>query len=175
MTDDPRRQLFHDLRGVIAAAHANVEYLREQGLPEELGGVVDEISHELRLVADAITQLGSRDPERQVELDLRALLWFAARQGARMRIDPTAAPFVVRGRAATVNELVDALGRAVAPGAHGVLEVVPKGARTSCTVQGLDAGPALDDAVRLAKELSLAPKLAARPEGSALILLATNE
>lgn len=170
MSDDPRRQLFHDLRGVIAAAHANVEYLREQGMPDEVTSVIDEIAHELRLVADAITQLGARDPERQVELDLRALLWFAARQGARMRIDPTAPPFVVRGRAATVTAFTDALGRAVAPGGHGTLEVVASKARTTCTVLGLDRGAALDESVKLAKELELAPKL----QGSALILLASN-
>jgi hypothetical protein len=172
MSDDPRRQLFHDLRGVIAAAHANVEYLREQGLPLELASVVDEISCELRLVADAISQLGTCDPERHVELDLRALLWFAARHGARLRIDPTAPPFVVRGSAGALSALVEALGRAVAPGGHGTLEVaVKQGARATCTVHGLDRGAALDRALELAKELSLTPRL----RGAALVLLASND
>lgn len=152
---DSQRQLFHDLRGVIAAANANVEYLREQGLSEELAAVASEISHELRLVADVISQLGQRDPERVVELDLRALLWLSARSGARMRIDPTAPPFAVRGRASVIGSLVDALGRAVAPGAHATLEVTAR----ACSVHGLDRGDALDEVVAFADQLGLAPRI----------------
>ena len=159
MSDEARRTLLHDLRGVIAAAGANVEYLREQGSPEHLSPVLDEIAHELRLVADAIALLGERDPDRRIELDLRALLWVAAREGARMRIDPTAPPFVVRGPAATVTAFVDALVPAVAPGAHGELEVVVKGASSTCVVRGLDAGASLDAALARAHELGLGPRL----------------
>lgn len=154
MADDPRRQLFHDLRGVIAAANANVEFVREQGVAEELLPVIGEISHELRLVADVISQLGQRDPDRVVELDLRALLWLSARSGARMRIDPTAPPFAVRGRASVIGSLVDALGRAVAPGAHATLEVTAG----ACGVHGLDRGEALDEVLALATQLRLAPR-----------------
>lgn len=164
MAENPQRQLLHDLRGVIAAANANVEYMREQGLEGELRAVADEITFELRLVADVISQMGQRDPERVVELDLRALLWLAARSGAHMRIDPTAPPFLVQGRAGTIGALIDALGRAVAPGAHGTIAVDP--AARSCKVSGLDQGDALSEAEKIAVELGLR----AHHEQGALVL-----
>jgi hypothetical protein len=172
MSDDPQRQLFHDLRGVIAAANANVEYLREQGVSPALDPVCVEISHELRLVADVIALLGARDPERSVELDLRAMLWLAGRSGpssAPVRIDPTAPPFPVRGRASVIGALVDGIVRAVAPGAHVSLAVFDDGSR--CAVHGLELGRASDGLIAVAEQLGLSPSL----DGSTLLLGASRD
>jgi hypothetical protein len=172
MSEDPRRQLFHDLRGVIAAAHANVEYLREQGVSQELEPVCAEIAHELQLVADVIAQLGARDPDRRVELDLRAQLWLLARSGARVRIDPTAPPFVVRGTMVMLGALVDAIASAVAPGAHATLSVSSpqdSGQATTCAVDGLERGRAHETVVAIAAQLGLSPTV----EGGRLILRAS--
>ncbi|MBI2392153.1 MAG: hypothetical protein HYV09_21365 [Deltaproteobacteria bacterium] len=166
MKEDPpdptaRRALWHDLRGVLAAAHANVEFIGAAAIPEELRPVLEEIEHELRLVSDVIAQLGARDASRTVDVDLRALLWFAARSGARTRIDPTARPFLVHGRASDVAALVDAIVAAVAPGAVGTLDTE----QATCTVHGLD-GDAAHAAVAAAKAVGLG----ANVKGDALIL-----
>ena len=174
MSDPANRQLFHDLRGVIAAAHANVDYLRERGLSSELDGVALEIAHELRLVADVIGQLGQRDPDRLVEVDLRALLWLAARSGARVRLDPTAPPFMVHGRASATGALVDAIVEAVAPGAPATLSIelgkIEHGKEVrSCAVSGLDAR-ALDAVIAQAQPLGLSAEIT----GSTLVLRAAG-
>lgn len=156
-----RRALWHDLRGVLAAAHANVEFIGAAAVPDELRPVLAEIEHELRLVSDVIGQLGARDENRTVDVDLRALLWFAARSGARTRIDPTARPFLVHGRACDVAALVDAIVAAVAPGAVGTLDTEQAG----CTVHGLDVDQA-HGAVAAARAIGLDANVA----GDALIL-----
>lgn len=102
------RQIGHDLRGLLAAATTNIEYLRElEGMPEGAIPVTQEIEHELRLAADVLELLASpHDPVRPIEIDLRGFFWLARRNGGFITLDATMPPFLVRGPFASVERLV---------------------------------------------------------------------
>ena len=108
------RQIGHDLRGLLAAATTNIEYLRElEGMPEVGIPVTHEIEHELRLAADVLELLASpHDPVRPIEIDLRGFFWLARRAGGFITLDATMPPFLVRGPFAAVEKLVAAIGAA---------------------------------------------------------------
>jgi hypothetical protein len=132
------RQIGHDLRGLLAAATTNIEYIRElEKLPRDAVPVTHEIEHELRLAADVIELLASpHDPARAIEFDLRAFFWLARRAGGFITLDATMPPFPVRGPFAAIEELVTAIGAASFEGT--TLEIEPGTMR----LRGLDRAAA---------------------------------
>ena len=122
--------LFHDVRGVLAAASSNVEFARARA-EGELQPVLAEIEHELRLVSDVIALTGSSDPERVLEVDLRALLFFA-RDARPFAIDATQPPFLVTGKRSALASFAEAI---IAATRRGGLDVI----RDACSVRGIDA------------------------------------
>ncbi len=115
-------QLRHDLRGLIAAATTNIEYLRDlPDLPGEAPEVLVEIENVLRLAANVVEHAGpARDPRAVVEVDLRALFWIARRRGAAIVVDATLAPFTVRGSLSSLHALVDAIAGCAIEGSISV-------------------------------------------------------
>jgi hypothetical protein len=153
-------RLWHDVRGVLAAASANAEYVRSRELPEDLASVVREIEHEIRLASDVIGVVGGTDRQRMIEVDLRALL-LVARGGSALQIDATQPPFVVCGQCDALEAFA---ARVVAATSSAATVTVDDG---SCIFRGLDA--------KAAAELSTAAVvrdvgLAATAEGDSLIL-----
>jgi hypothetical protein len=132
------RQIGHDLRGLLAAATTNIEYIRElPTLPRDALPVTHEIEHELRLAADVIELLASpHDPVRPIEIDLRGFFWLQRRSGGFITLDATMPPFVVRGPFAAIEELVAAIGAASSE--DTALEIDG----TSMRVRGLDRAAA---------------------------------
>lgn len=158
------RALFHDVRGVLGAAASNVDFLRSRAAAPDVSPVLDEIAHELRLVADVIALAGASD-DRVVELDVRALLFFA--RGTRsFAVDATHAPFVVRAhRSALVafaSEVVDAASRGAAVEVSG----------GACLLHGLESNAR--DRLRNAAVLGEAA-LVATVEGESLVVRRATE
>jgi hypothetical protein len=157
------RALFHDVRGVLGAAASNIDFLRARlvtvSVGEEASPVLDEIAHELRLVSDVIALAGSAD-DRVVELDLRAVLFFA--RGARpLAIDATHPPFIVRARR---SELLAFASDAIAAASRDAAVVVSEGA---CVLRGIESVAV--DRLRSA-EMLRAASVVATIEGGALVL-----
>lgn len=147
-----RRAIWHDVRSVLAAAVTNVEYLGGAGIPQELIEVVREVEHEIRLAADVIEIVSAnRDPQRKIELDLRALLWVARRANAPVSVDATTAPFAIRGQYPLLTALVDAIVAAAIP---GKLVSVACAAASTCTLGNLDV-ERIDRAIAAARDLDL--------------------
>lgn len=152
------RALLHDVRGVLGAASSNVEFLRAQHPEGE--PVLEEIAHELRLVADVIALTGAAEDERVVELDLRALLLFR-RGESSFAIDATQPPFPLTASRRALSSFAAELVAAAPRGAG--IEVTARG----CTVYGLD--PATAERLRGAGVLAEA-SIDATVESGSLIL-----
>jgi len=124
------RALFHDVRGVLAAASSNVEFARAHAQSKELEPVLEEVANELRLISDVIALMGAVDEERVVEVDVRALL-FAARGARPFAIDASQPPFLISGKRSELTSF-----------AAAVLDATPRGgadvARDGCTVRGIE-------------------------------------
>ncbi len=143
-----RRALWHDVRSVLGAVLANVEYVTAQELPATSRTALREVEHEVRLVADIVEIVSARrDPDATLELDLRALLWIARRSGGSIVVDATVTPFLVRGPFRVIEGLVQALGAAATGGAgvggamgHGEPRFLSNGAE--CAVTGVDVARA---------------------------------
>jgi hypothetical protein len=151
--------LFHDLRGILAAASSNVEFVRTREPASAVAPVLDEIAHELRLVADVIAIIGA-DDDRVLEVDLRALLLVA--RGARsFAIDATTPPFPLRAHRSALSAFAAAMIDLSSRGA--AIEV----SADSCTVRGLNPDRILElcDAAALAEASTVATV-----EGGSLIL-----
>jgi hypothetical protein len=97
------RSLAHDLRGAVAAATSNIEFVRSHPLAEGLGLALSETLNELRVVSDVIALLGSAG-ERVLEVDLRAA-FMVHRGGGALGVDATEAPFVVRANSVQIGEV----------------------------------------------------------------------
>ncbi|MEO7093822.1 MAG: hypothetical protein ABI175_11270 [Polyangiales bacterium] len=148
------RQIGHDLRGLLAAATTNIEYIRElAGFPEDGVAVTQEIENELRLTADVIELLASpHDAARAIEIDLRGFFWLARRSGGFITLDATMPPFLVRGPFGAIEKLVAAIGAASSEGT--TLEIDD----SSLRVRGLDRAKAealtrVEHGLRLSLEL----------------------
>jgi hypothetical protein len=89
------RSLAHDLRGVIAAAASNIEFVRAQPIGDEIGVALTETAHELRVASDIVALLGAQ-PDRTLEIDLRAAI-LAFRGESALAVDATEPPFAARG------------------------------------------------------------------------------
>jgi hypothetical protein len=124
------RALFHDVRGVLAAASSNVEFARARA-EGELQPVLEEVEHELRLVSDVIALTGSSDEERVVEVDLRALL-FVVRDTRPFAIDATQPPFIIAGTRSALASFAESV---IAATHRGGVDV----SRNACSVRGIDA------------------------------------
>jgi hypothetical protein len=124
-TEVQRRGLWHDVRSLLAAATTNAEYMATlPDMPTEAVEVAREVQNELRLATDIIALVSSmRDPDALVELDFRAVIWLGRRTGHRILVDATVAPFVVRGRHASILALADAALESVVPGKPARLDI----------------------------------------------------
>ena len=97
------RALAHDLRGAIAAASSNIDFVRAQELTPDVQAALEESQRGLRLASDVIAILGTSG-ERPLEVDLRALLLIHRGAGA-LAIDSTEPPFLVTGELAALSSL----------------------------------------------------------------------
>jgi hypothetical protein len=110
------RPIAHDLRSLLAAALANVEYLRDLQEPGESQDAANETVAELRLAADVLALLGALSLGRLAQIDLRAVLWLAQRCGAPLRVDPTGPPVEVRAELSALRAFATAVESVVDPG-----------------------------------------------------------
>lgn len=91
------RSLAHDLRGVIAAAASNIEFVRAHPLGDELGAALAETGNELRVASDVVAILGAHG-DRALEVDLRAAI-LVFRGTSALAVDATEPPFTAHGTA----------------------------------------------------------------------------
>lgn len=108
------RSVAHDLRGLIAAASSNIEFVRGHAIGEELALALVESGHELRIASDVVALLAAHG-ERPLEVDVRAAV-LVHRGAHATAVDATDPPFLLRGSA---NEL--------ATFAQQLCEMAPRG------------------------------------------------
>ena len=101
------RSLAHDVRGVLAAAASNLEYVRAHEISTEVRSAVTESLHELRLVADVIALLATTEG-RAIEVDFRAALMLH-RGAIALGIDATEPLFLVRAPPAAIHALASTI------------------------------------------------------------------
>lgn len=131
------RSLAHDLRGVIAAAASNVEFVRAHPLSDELAAALVESSNELRVASDVVALLGgSAQSDRALEVDLRAVVLVFRGEGA-LAVDATEAPFAMRG---TPSALATAAQHLCAIASRGRVRIVGD----TCTLAPIDPAAARD-------------------------------
>jgi hypothetical protein len=133
-----RRNVWHDVRSVLAAACTNADYLvRMADLPESAQEVAREIENEMLLATDVIDLVTSeRAPDQRVELDLRAVLWLLRPGSSRVLVDAAQPPFPVSGRFRCILAFADAITAAATP--HGKMERVDPTRDDARRIGGLD-------------------------------------
>lgn len=133
-----RRDVWHDVRSVLAAACTNADYLvRMAGLSVASQEVAREIENEMLLATDVIDLVTSeRAPDQRVELDLRAILWLLRPGSSRVVVDAALPPFPVRGRFRCVLAFADAITAAATP--HARMERVDPTRDDARRICGLD-------------------------------------
>jgi hypothetical protein len=160
------RPIAHDLRSLLAAALANVEYLRDLQEPGETLDAANETVAELRLAADVLALLGALSLGRLAQIDLRAVLWLAQRCGAPLRVDPTGPAVEVRAELKAMRAFASAVESVVDPG----IPLQVKSSGEGLVFTGLDASrvKALRDRL---KSVPTKIEIAERADGAVAVRL----